>query len=155
LLVAHYDREVQVAEAVRSMWQKTLGVEVAIQQQEYAVLQKTIKIDPPQIFWSRWVANYPDANAFLKEAFHSGSPWNYTGWTNPEFDRLVDEAGLEPDEAQRRELYAQAETILVQQDAAIAPVYWWARRVLTKPYVQRTFARVGGEHVEKWDMNGQ
>jgi oligopeptide transport system substrate-binding protein len=50
-------------------------------------------------------------------------------------------------------LYSQAEKILVVDDAALIPIYWYTSVGMTKPYVTRTFSVLGGlQHIEKWDI---
>jgi len=49
-------------------------------------------------------------------------------------------------------MYKKAERILCDTDAAIAPIYWYTRVVLTKPYVERTYAPMGGEHIKDWKI---
>jgi oligopeptide transport system substrate-binding protein len=73
-------------------------------------------------------------------------------WWNDYFEELVAVAAVETDPDSRVELYAQAENILVNQDAVIIPIYWYTRNTLTKPYVQRTFGIDGREAYEKWDI---
>ena len=153
LMMNQVEGHIKIGEAIAKMWEEVLGVKVTIQTQEWRVYLKTLTEDPPQIWRLGWCQDYPDANNFDKEVFRSDSQQNHTKWANPEFDRLVDEAAKEKDEAKRRELYAQAEDILVRQDAAIIPIYWYTRVTVTKPYVQRTFSILGGlEHIEKWDI---
>jgi len=60
---------------------------------------------------------------------------------------------VETDLKKRVDLYAQAEKILVYDDAVIIPIYWYTRVTLTKPYVKRTFAAsAGDERFEKWEV---
>jgi oligopeptide transport system substrate-binding protein len=73
-------------------------------------------------------------------------------WVNPEYEELVVQAGRESDNAKRQDLYAAASEILVVEDAVVAPIYWYTRNTLTKPYVTRTFSTGGHEHYEKWDV---
>jgi oligopeptide transport system substrate-binding protein len=152
LMVNQVEGHVKIAEAIVNMWKTNLGVDVQLQQQEWKVFLETLQTDAPQIYRLGWSQDYPDANNFLKEVFHSGSAQNNTGWTNPKFDELVDQAALETDEAKRRELYAQAEDILVKQDAAIIPLYWYTTVAVTQPWVQRTYSVGGHQHYEKWDL---
>ncbi len=57
---------------------------------------------------------------------------------------------------ERLELYAQAEQILNVDDAVIAPIYWYTRVAVTKPYVERTYSVLGGlERINEWDLTGQ
>jgi oligopeptide transport system substrate-binding protein len=102
--------------------------------------------------------DYADANNFDREVFAKGgsqNPANGGGvnWENPEFEKLVVQAAREPDPARRVDLYAAAEEILVNTDAAIAPIYWYTSVSVTKPYVQRNYGMWGqGDLFEKWDI---
>jgi oligopeptide transport system substrate-binding protein len=154
LMMNQVEGHVKIGEAIANMWKTTLDVEVQLAQQEWRVYLTTLSEDPPQVWRLGWCQDYPDANNFDKEVFRSDSAQNNTRWGNEEFDRLVDEAAKETDEAKRRELYAQAEEILVETDAAIIPIYWYTTVAVTKPYVQRTYSVLGGlQHIEKWDIS--
>ncbi len=151
-----------IAEAIQQMWADTLGINVKLANQEFAVYLDTVKSrDTPQIWRLGWNPDYADANNFTREVFavngssnpaENGEPYGGINWKNEEFERLVLEAAKEKDPAKRVELYAQAEDILVNQDAAIIPIYWYTNPEMTKPYVTRTFGSAGQEAFEKWDI---
>ena len=50
------------------------------------------------------------------------------------------------------EMYAEAENMLVWEDAAIAPIYWYTRVNLTKPYIVRTYGLGNKQAFHKWDV---
>lgn len=160
LMVNQVEGHVKIAEAIKAMWKNVLGVDVTIQQQEWKVFLKTIRdpVNTPQIWRLGWCQDYPDANNFDREVFAKGGSANPkegggVNWDNPTFEKLVADAAKETDPAKRVEMYAQAEDILVKQDAVIIPIYWYTRVTVTKPYVERTFSVLGGlEHFEKWDI---
>jgi oligopeptide transport system substrate-binding protein len=70
-----------------------------------------------------------------------------------EYDKLVDDAAIETDEATRHDMYIQAEKMLVEDEAAIIPIYWYTQVDLTKPAVTRTFGTGGQEAYEKWTIS--
>jgi oligopeptide transport system substrate-binding protein len=144
----------KIAEAFQQMWQKNLGVTVNVVSQEWKVFLKTRQTDAPQIFREGWCIDYPDADTFHRELFDSkvGQAHPEINWTNPQYDQLVEQAARETDPAKRVQLYSQAENILVKQDAAVAPIYWYTTVWLTKPYVKRTFGVLGYETFEKWEI---
>jgi oligopeptide transport system substrate-binding protein len=144
---------VKIAEAIQQMWQEAFGVKVNLVTQEWKVFLETRHNDPPQIARNGWCQDYPDADNFLRVVMRSDSPNNDTRWANEEFDKLVDEAARETDLEKRKELYLKAERILVEEDAAIIPLYWYTRVELTKPYVTRTHGAGGQEAFEKWTLN--
>jgi oligopeptide transport system substrate-binding protein len=57
------------------------------------------------------------------------------------------------DQEQRLELYREAERILVEEEAAYAPIYYYTIVDLTKPWVNRTYQALAGEHWDKWTID--
>ena len=51
--------------------------------------------------------------------FRSGERWNFSHWSNPEYDRLVDQAEFEMDAEKRAELYIRAQKIIDQDCWAV------------------------------------
>jgi len=152
----------RIAEAIQQMWKDTLGVNVKLINQEWAVYLATIKgASTPQIFRLGWCLDYPDANNFIRENFDAngssnpytdGKPSGGAFYNNPAFFAGLAAAATESDPAKRVEMYAALEQTLVYDDAVIAPIYWYSRNTATKPYVVRTFGVGGQEALEKWDI---
>jgi oligopeptide transport system substrate-binding protein len=42
--------------------------------------------------------------------------------------------------------------MLVDEYAVIAPIYFYTRNTVSKPYIIRTFGTGGQEALEKWDV---
>lgn len=153
LVTNQVEGHVKIAEAIQQMWQEVLGIKVELTTQEWKVFLEALENDPPQIWRLGWNLDYPDANNFARDVFRSTSSNNHTQWKNEEYDKLVDEAAKLTDVNKRLALYQKAEDILVVKDAAIIPIYWYTRVVMTKPYVVRTYADGNGdERFEKWDI---
>ena len=146
------DMHERVADTIIQMWKNNLGVEVTPKTYDWKSYLQVLHDDPPQIFRLGWCAYYPDAANF-GAVFHSGSPDNYTRWSSPAYDQAVDAALREVDAAKRQALYRNAEKILAQDDAVIAPLWWSTRATLTRPNVQRTYAITDGyERFDTWSF---
>jgi peptide/nickel transport system substrate-binding protein len=65
-----------------------------------------------------WVADL-DPDETLYPEWVTGRPWNFVGYSNPEFDRLVSAAQFESNLGQRKALYDKAD-LLLAQDAPCA-----------------------------------
>ena len=146
----------RIAEAIAEMWKETLGIEVTITNQEWKVYLSTLQTEgaAPQVWRLGWCLDYPDANNWTREVFAIGGHEEIpTSWRNEYFTELCEEAAVEPDLAKRQEMYAEAETILCYEDAAIAPIYWYTRNTVSKPYLHRTFSQHGHEAFEKWSLD--
>jgi len=126
-----------VTTAVVEMIRQNIGIEVAIQQAEFATFLADLhrKPSPLQFFEIGWVADYFDAQDFLDILFHSNSLDNNTGYSNPEVDKLVEQAALESDDKKRCELYQKAEQIIVN-DAPWIPLFFATDYWVVKPYVK-------------------
>jgi len=89
---------------------------------------------------SGWYADYPTADNFTYDLFHSDAIGgnNHGFYSNPEFDKLIDEAKQTIDEAAASELYNQAEDILLNKDIGVIPYLYYA---LDYVYDDETVAR--------------
>lgn len=125
-------------EAVVAMWEENLGVTVTIEQEDFGLFLRDLDEGNFAMFSLGWVADYPDPQNFLDIKFHSGSRNNETQYSNPEVDRLLDQARGELDENTRIELYQQAEQLIVN-DAPWAPLNHGKGGILVKPYVKGYF----------------
>jgi oligopeptide transport system substrate-binding protein len=88
---------------------------------------------------SGWSADYPDQQDWFDVFVTPSSPAargnNFTGYSNPDYDKLVQQADRTMDESRRDSLYKQAHTMLVQ-DAPGAFLYQRNRWSLIKKYVK-------------------
>ncbi len=163
ITLSHNESEghARIAEAIAQMWADELGIEVLITTQEWKVFIANIKNgEGTQVFRSSWFMDYADASNFLYDFFHADATgtgrvhWNNeVDGLNEEFNALVEEALTLDDTEARRELYAQAEQILVVDEAVIIPIYWYTTVSLSKPYLNRTHSLIGNERYEKWSFN--
>jgi len=142
------------AEAVQQMWKNALGINVKLTNQERKVYLKQREEGLQNIYRSSWVQDYPDANNFMKDVF--GDPKaSYAlvvKWQNEKFQKLITDAAREVDPVKRMAMYAEAEKILVVDDAVLAPLYWYRSAQLVQPYVKHPKSITGYEQYEKWDI---
>jgi len=144
----------KIMAAVQQMWKDELGIEVQLSAREPSTYFSSLHNGgAPQVYRSGWCQDYPDADNFDRVVFRSTSTQNDSQMKSPEFDKLVDDARLETDTDKRRDLYAKAEEILVADQVAIIPIYWYTTIQMTSPKVERTFSVVGREAYETWDLS--
>jgi oligopeptide transport system substrate-binding protein len=122
--------------ALAQMWQQNLGVTITIENLEpnrfYDMVYSGIH---GQVFSSNWCADYPDPENFADVLFYTGAQQNLSGYSNPEVDRLLEQARVEQDVTRRIRLYQQAEQIIVE-DAPVLFLVHPLVYVLVKPYIQ-------------------
>jgi oligopeptide transport system substrate-binding protein len=122
--------------ALAQMWQQVLGVQITVENLEpNYYLDEVYTGHHGQIISGGWCADYPDPENFADVLFHSGSAQNSGGYSNPELDKLLEQARVEQDVTKRIEMYQQAEQIIVND----APVLFTTHSLsyqLVKPYVK-------------------
>ena len=123
-------------EVILQIWSELLGVQVEVQQSEFATFLIDVDRRRYQMFTLGWVADYPDPQNFLDILFHSESANNHTAYSNTEVDRLLEQARTEVDIETRISLYQQAEQLIVNDVAWIPRWYEGDRYVLIKPHVK-------------------
>ncbi len=122
------------AEAVADMLGETLGIEIAVEQAPWETFQEEVAAGSYDCYMLGWSADYPDPQDFLDVLFHSRSPLNYTGYANPEADRLIEAARTERVHARRLDLYGRAERLILA-DGPWLPLYSGVDTWLVAPYV--------------------
>jgi oligopeptide transport system substrate-binding protein len=125
---------VSLFELLQRQWKDVLGVEVEAKRQEWKIYLSSLAHLDFDIAAGSWVGDYYDPNTFL-DMFVTGGGNNNTGWSNPEYDRLIKQAGKEPDQRWRFERFHMAERILVEQQVPIVPLFVSSYYFMAKPYV--------------------
>ncbi|MBL8699047.1 MAG: ABC transporter substrate-binding protein [Alphaproteobacteria bacterium] len=116
-------------------WKKVLGLTVEIEIMERATFLRALNAGEVPLFAWGWTAGYPDALYFLSQVWHSKSPYNRARYANAEFDRLIDQAQVTPDDAARYKLYNQAEKALLD-DFGTCGLFVRTQVALVKPNVK-------------------
>jgi len=134
LLTPDQGNTVATAEWLKQQWETNLGVTIEIDVRETATYVAERNAGSFDIVIGGWGTDYPDPQNWFTQ-FRSGAGLNSTGFSDPEYDALVDEADLRFDLSDRLGLYADAQEILLEQ-APVIPMYYGRRNVLVKPWVQ-------------------
>jgi len=123
------------AEFAQGQFAENLGVDVKLEPLEPRAFAATIMEGEFMIVPIGWGADFPDPDSWLPQNFGSEGGSNLAGYSNAEFDALVEQAIAEPDPGKRLALWSQAQQLLVNDAAAIFVSY--SERVrLVKPYVK-------------------
>lgn len=129
---------------IQSQWQKNLGIKLTIKN----------AVDSPAYFKERtkgnfdictggWGADYNDVTSFFI-LFTTGNGNNNGKYSNPQYDKLVTDANKESDPAKRTEMFKQAETILVAQDAAVSPYVYHDVQSFRQKYLKGMYIPLFG-----------
>lgn len=124
-----------VFEAIQDMWRQHLGLEIEIQQVEFATFISEVDRGLYGFFSLGWSLDYPDPHNVLDYKFHSASLGNDTQLDSDEIDALLEEARYSLDQELRTGIYQDVDRMLVE-DAIWIPLYYSVAHEVVKPYVQ-------------------
>lgn len=130
------DAHKAVAEALQNMWETELGVKVTLNNQEWAVFLQTRKDGNYSIARNGWIADYNDPMSFL-DMWLTGGGNNDAQYANADYDAKIQEAKNTTDPAARMQLVHEAENIIMGQDWALNPLYFYTQKYMLSD-------RVGG-----------
>ncbi|MEQ4531403.1 MAG: ABC transporter substrate-binding protein [Mixta sp.] len=133
LLYNTSDQNKKQAIAAASMWKKNLGANVTLHNQEWKTMLNTRHEGNYDVARATWCSDYNEPSTFLTMLL-SDSSTNTGFYRSPTFDALMAKSLTAADEAQRADLYQQAENQL-DKDSALVPVYYRVSVRLVKPWV--------------------
>ncbi len=147
-----------VAEALRDMWQGTLGIQVKLDSLEWPdYLQRINRRTPvdqmPHAWRMAWCEDFPDEHNWLYDAFYVNAPGSYSRARPGRFDELVAQAARETDAGKRADLYRQAEQALLVDEARVAPLFATAAPWVRQPWLTRQYMIFGGQNFDEWKLD--
>jgi len=130
-----------VAEWMQSQWKQNLGVTVGLRNMEWKTfLESRAKLEYKGFARGAWGADYMDPFTFLSIFYTAGE--SGTGWEDPKYVAMLDEANRTLDHAKRYELLAKAEAYLLDNQPII-PIDTPSVNWLKKPYVKGMYPNPG------------
>ncbi len=135
LLVADDSSERDVGMFLQSQFEENLGADVEVKVLPFDRLLEQTAAGDYDFYHLRWVADYNDPMSFL-DLWTTNSSFNYTGFSNEEYDRLIASAKVETDPARRLQQLARAEEILIRDEAVVAPTFHPGLTELIRPSVE-------------------
>ena len=91
-----------------------------------------------------WVGDYLDPNTYLDMYVTNGEN-NNTGFSDPQYDKLIADAAKEPDQHQRMQILESAERMLMDE-MPIIPIYFYVSRNIVRPYVRGFYNNLQDTH---------
>lgn len=121
----------KVAQVIQEMWRNNLGIEVQLENVEFQVKLDREKSGDYQVSRAGWIGDYVDPMTFV-DLFITDGPYNDSGYSNPEYDALIEIAKGTADQKVRFDAMRKAETMFMNE-MSVMPIYYY-----TKPYTQKT-----------------
>jgi oligopeptide transport system substrate-binding protein len=130
-----------VAEWMQAQWKQNLGITVGLRNMEWKTfLNARAKLEYKGFARGAWGADYMDPFTFLS-LFYTLSE-SGTGWVDPKYVAMLDEANRTLDSKKRYELLAKAEEYMLQAQPII-PIATPSINWVKKPYVKGMYPNPG------------
>jgi oligopeptide transport system substrate-binding protein len=121
---------------VARTWNEVLDLDVPVRPW---TLEQALAIGDPTemapIVITGWLPGYADPEYFLRLLFQTDSKTNYGGFSDPEFDQLIERARQERSDRSRLELFHEADRMAVADRIACIPLVYGRSMSFVKPWV--------------------
>ncbi|MGN0314906.1 MAG: peptide ABC transporter substrate-binding protein [Fusicatenibacter sp.] len=123
-------------EYLQQIWQQMLGIKVELNTVgDYSLFKAERDAGNYDIMNSGWWSDYNDPLDYL-DVFYSGIYSSTGGYSNAEYDALLDSLDGEGDNAKRFEIYEQAENLLLVEDCGLIPIYYTTKEYFLQNWVK-------------------
>lgn len=120
---------------MQQMW-KEVGIDVKLNGMDFSAFIKARNEHSLPFIYTGWGADWPHPQNYLSLLLRSGMGTNWCEYSNPQYDKLVDEADVTfADEKKQMALYAEAEQIAIS-DVAWIPIGSHVRMLRMKQGIQ-------------------
>jgi len=128
---------------------KNVGIPVAIETSEFNTMRQQVQNGQFQLNYSQWVGGNQDP-LFYHDLFATSEiatptrGLNRSRYSNPELDKILDEAANTYDHAKAAPLYAKAQEI-ISRDVPVFPLWYQANMVIAKKTVGNIHVNASGD----------
>jgi oligopeptide transport system substrate-binding protein len=140
---------IPLAEFMQAQWKQNLGVTIPIKVMEQKTsLVARAKLEYKGVFRTGWGADYMDPFTFLS-LYYTPTGNNGTGWWDPKYVALLDEANSTGNPQKRFELLAKAEAMALDAQPVL-PLMTASARWMKKPYIKGMYPNPASLFPWKW-----
>ncbi len=146
----------EIARAVLSDWRElgrsgggTPWVEPRLSGGDVQMHYKFLENKDYEVGDGGWVGDYNDARTYLSLGMTATGDQNYSGFSNAQFDSLMDQSDRELDTAIRGDLMRQAEQVMLDA-CAISPLGFGASKNLVDPRIDGWETNIEDIHRARW-----
>ncbi|MEO5969164.1 MAG: peptide ABC transporter substrate-binding protein [Bdellovibrionia bacterium] len=128
-------RNSRIMEKIQQDLLKDLNVNLSLTPLSWQAFNHSIKSDPPPLFRYGWMAPFMDPITHLR-VFTTGNLNNFSGCSNLNYDALVEEIETLPPGPTRETKIFAAQKILLEEEAAVVPIYHYVQHTAVSPRVK-------------------
>lgn len=132
-----YGEYAEVYQLIQAQLQKNLGIKVGLKEMPINAFGNALTSPKtrPLLWGYTFGFDYPDPQELDEYLGITGAPYNYEGFSDKRYDRLVAKANASSSLKTRVRLYAEAENVRLA-DAPTVPLYFYDQNWLVKPNVK-------------------
>nr|WP_269448637.1 peptide ABC transporter substrate-binding protein [Metabacillus kandeliae] len=136
---------------IKDQLEKTLpGLKVNIESVPFKIRLDRENKQDYDLLMGGWGPDYNDPMTYL-DLWVTGGEQNHMDFSDPEYDKMIAAADKDGDAAHRWKTLQDAEKKLLEDDAALAPIYQRALNTLQKPKIKGLVHHdLGGEYSFQW-----
>jgi oligopeptide transport system substrate-binding protein len=120
---------------LQSQFEDNLGAKIDVKVQPFDRKLELESNGEFQLSYQGWGADYNDPMTFL-DLWTTDSPFNTGKYSNTRYDQLIKQAKAEVDQDERMQQLEEAEKILVEEDAGVAPMFFEGTSRLIEPFIK-------------------
>jgi oligopeptide transport system substrate-binding protein len=139
----------KIAQAVQDMWKNDLGVNVTLDNAEWAVYIDKLHKGDYMVGRMGWLGDFNDPINFLELYREKNGGNNDTLWENAEFKKLLDDSQKETDPDARMQMLKDAEAIFMDE-MPVAPIYFYTNVWVEKENLKDVVVSGLGDVQLKW-----
>ena len=140
---------IPMAEFIQAQWKQNLGISIPIKiMEQKTFLAARSKLEYRGISRNGWAADYMDPFTFLG-LYYTPTGNNGTGWWDPKYAALLDEANSTGDRQKRFALMAKAEALALEAQP-VMPLFTTSTRWMKKPYIKGMYPNPASLFPWKW-----
>ncbi|MCQ2968885.1 MAG: peptide ABC transporter substrate-binding protein [Clostridium sp.] len=138
-------------EWIQQQIESKLGINVEIEvQNEWALFLDSYDNQEFDFVLTGWSADYDDPMTFL-DMWVTGGSNNHTGYASEEYDNILASLAGENDNAKRLDAYKQLESLLIDEDAVVSPIFYYDTYSTIQNYVENLQYTEFGPNLEfRW-----
>ena len=121
------DTHKAIAEACGYDWKSVLGMNITLENQEWATYTNGLGEHAFGVARLGWIADYNDAMTYL-ELMVTGASYNYGLYENADFDKMLVEAkGMLPGAERDQKMYDAEKLMFSEGGFPVAPIYYYTQ----------------------------
>jgi oligopeptide transport system substrate-binding protein len=125
-----------ISEFLQSEWKKHLGIDINLEYTDSKTRSARFNSGDFQIVLGGWGEDYPDPENWILGLYETGGSINKQSCSMKSIDDTIAKAKFNPKDEERRQLYRDAEKLIVENVCGMAPMWQVGFHAVVKPHIK-------------------